>query len=121
VELLCEHPPYKYVRDHRIPKVLSVGRMVFVLRLLLLGADQGDVEDRAEAVLEYSEGGLETATQICVKSESHNGMWRSPVAHTAGGRGVAGSNPVIPTIEILHSTLREKMYVSTIFHVEFML
>ena len=25
------------------------------------------------------------------------GMWRSPVAHTAGGRVVAGSNPVIPT------------------------
>ena len=24
-------------------------------------------------------------------------MWRSPVAHTPGGRGVAGSNPVIPT------------------------
>ena len=24
-------------------------------------------------------------------------MWRSPVAHTSGGRGVAGSNPVIPT------------------------
>ncbi len=24
-------------------------------------------------------------------------MWRSPVAHSAGGRGVAGSNPVIPT------------------------
>ena len=25
------------------------------------------------------------------------GMWRSLVAHTPGGRGVAGSNPVIPT------------------------
>ena len=25
------------------------------------------------------------------------GMWRSPVAYTAGGRVVAGSNPVIPT------------------------
>ena len=24
-------------------------------------------------------------------------MWRSPVAYTAGGRVVAGSNPVIPT------------------------
>lgn len=24
-------------------------------------------------------------------------MWRSPVAHYAGGVGVAGSNPVIPT------------------------
>ena len=24
-------------------------------------------------------------------------MWRSPVAHSAGGRVVAGSNPVIPT------------------------
>ena len=27
----------------------------------------------------------------------HPGMWRSLVAHSAGGRGVAGSNPVIPT------------------------
>ena len=27
------------------------------------------------------------------------GAWRSPVAHSAGGRGVAGSNPVAPTIE----------------------
>ncbi len=26
-------------------------------------------------------------------------MWRSPVAHTPGGRGVAGSNPVIPTTD----------------------
>src|SRR4051812_30471263 len=25
------------------------------------------------------------------------GMWRSPVAHTSGGRGVASSNLVIPT------------------------
>ena len=25
------------------------------------------------------------------------GAWRSPVAHSAGGRGVAGSNPVAPT------------------------
>ena len=27
------------------------------------------------------------------------GMWRSLVAHTHGVRGVAGSNPVIPTIK----------------------
>ena len=27
----------------------------------------------------------------------NNGMWRSSVAHTHGVRGVAGSNPVIPT------------------------
>ena len=26
------------------------------------------------------------------------GAWRSPVAHSAGGRGVAGSNPVAPTL-----------------------
>ena len=26
------------------------------------------------------------------------GMWRSLVAHLTGGQGVAGSNPVIPTI-----------------------
>ena len=29
------------------------------------------------------------------------GAWRSLVAHTAGGRAVAGSNPVAPTIPIL--------------------
>ena len=29
---------------------------------------------------------------------SKNGMWRSLVAHLTGGQGVAGSNPVIPTI-----------------------
>lgn len=28
----------------------------------------------------------------------YSGMWRSSVAHTAGGRGVASSNLVIPTI-----------------------
>ena len=26
------------------------------------------------------------------------GVWRSPVAYTSGGRVVAGSNPVTPTI-----------------------
>ncbi len=26
------------------------------------------------------------------------GMWRSLVAHLTGGQGVAGSNPVIPTL-----------------------
>ena len=25
--------------------------------------------------------------------------WRSPVAHSAGGRGVAGSNPVASTLD----------------------
>ena len=30
-------------------------------------------------------------------TEDKSGMWRSPVAHTPGGRGAAGSNPVIPT------------------------
>ena len=29
------------------------------------------------------------------------GMWRSLVAHTPGGRGVAGSNPVIPTFNLI--------------------
>ena len=28
-----------------------------------------------------------------------NGMWRSLVAHSSGGRGVASSNLVIPTVE----------------------
>ena len=31
------------------------------------------------------------------------GMWRSLVAHTHGVRGVAGSNPVIPTSRCLTS------------------
>ena len=31
-------------------------------------------------------------------------MWRSPVAYTAGGRVVAGSNPVIPTNHLLVDT-----------------
>ena len=30
-----------------------------------------------------------------------NGAWRSLVAHTAGGGGVTGSNPVAPTIKFL--------------------
>lgn len=29
------------------------------------------------------------------------GMWRSLVARTAGGREVAGSSPVIPTMSLL--------------------
>ncbi len=29
------------------------------------------------------------------------GVWRSPVAHTPGGRGVVGSNPTTPTILII--------------------
>ena len=33
------------------------------------------------------------------------GMWRSLVAHLTGGQGVAGSNPVIPTI--FHRVLRQ--------------
>jgi hypothetical protein len=28
-----------------------------------------------------------------------NGLWRSLVAHLTGGQGVAGSNPVSPTIQ----------------------
>ena len=33
----------------------------------------------------------------CYSSSSHNGWWRSLVAHLTGGQGVAGSNPVHPT------------------------
>ena len=29
---------------------------------------------------------------------SKNGWWRSLVAHLTGGQGVAGSNPVVPTM-----------------------
>lgn len=32
------------------------------------------------------------------------GTWRSLVAHLTGGQGVAGSNPVVPTIEASRAT-----------------
>ena len=39
--------------------------------------------------------------------KSHNGLWRSLVAHLTGGQGVAGSNPVNPTS--LHRTGGESL------------
>ena len=41
-----------------------------------------------------------TPLQRCSRGGLVNeyGMWRSLVAHLTGGQGVAGSNPVIPTI-----------------------
>ena len=30
------------------------------------------------------------------------GTWRSPVAHLNGVQGVAGSNPAVPTLEVIH-------------------
>ena len=41
-----------------------------------------------------------TPLQRCSRGGFVNeyGMWRSLVAHLTGGQGVAGSNPVIPTI-----------------------
>ncbi len=32
-------------------------------------------------------------------------MWRSLVAHLTGGQGVAGSNPVIPTMFVMFALL----------------
>ena len=40
-------------------------------------------------------------------------MWRSPVAHTAGGRVVAGSNPVIPTKQKSDLQMQITFFVST--------
>ena len=40
---------------------------------------------------------LATRCEGCYSSSSHNGWWRSLVAHLTGGQGVAGSNPVHPT------------------------
>ena len=48
------------------------------------------------------------------------GMWRSLVAHTAGGRGVAGSNPVIPTkmnrVFKLQDFMRQRAIVQLLLH-----
>jgi hypothetical protein len=41
------------------------------------------------------------AGSIPVARLSCHGEWRSLVAHPAGGRAVAGSNPVSPTIKAL--------------------
>jgi hypothetical protein len=38
------------------------------------------------------------AVGLILPTEKIFGMWRSLVAHLTGGQGVAGSNPVIPTI-----------------------
>ena len=43
------------------------------------------------------ECGIVSKLTLKLKLALISGMWRSPVAHTAGGRGAAGSNPVIPT------------------------
>tara|TARA_Y100000588_G_C13634143_1_gene660881 strand:+ start:168 stop:377 length:210 start_codon:yes stop_codon:yes gene_type:complete len=37
-------------------------------------------------------------------------MWRSPVAYSSGGRVVAGSNPVIPTISV-HPNLKACKFI----------
>ncbi len=48
-------------------------------------------------------------------AEINDGMWRSPVARTAGGREVAGSNPVIPTMNII---MRQKVSIRGIIKKE---
>ena len=40
---------------------------------------------------------LRVRVLTCADDGSHNGWWRSLVAHLTGGQGVAGSNPVHPT------------------------
>ncbi len=40
------------------------------------------------------------ASFLRIARESRVGAWRSLVAHLTGGQGVAGSNPVAPTISI---------------------
>ncbi|SVC02312.1 uncharacterized protein METZ01_LOCUS255166 [marine metagenome] len=41
---------------------------------------------------------LELDSPFDTHSNNSIGAWRSLVAHTAGGRAVAGSNPAAPTI-----------------------
>lgn len=38
-----------------------------------------------------------SAQLLIARAHKWRGVWRSPVAHTPGGRGVAGSNPATPT------------------------
>lgn len=41
---------------------------------------------------------LQVSAQLLIaRAHKWRGVWRSPVAHTPGGRGVAGSNPATPT------------------------
>ena len=49
---------------------------------------------------------LEGFRLICDNSRLKVGAWRSPVAHMTGGHGVAGSNPVAPTIFLNRSGFR---------------
>jgi hypothetical protein len=42
--------------------------------------------------------GGETSPRRSVRMQRPHGEWRSLVAHSAGGRAVAGSNPVSPII-----------------------
>ena len=44
-------------------------------------------------------------------THTHNGWWRSLVAHLTGGQGVAGSNPVHPT-----RTFEVRAYALTFLH-----
>ena len=39
------------------------------------------------------------SSDLVFEAENNNGTWRSLVARFAGGEEVAGSNPVVPTIQ----------------------
>lgn len=55
-------------------------------------------EDTVHAEKFYVPARLKRDTITSAITHMHFGWWRSLVAHLTGGQGVAGSNPVHPTI-----------------------
>src|SRR5215212_7309400 len=51
------------------------------------------------------------------RAQRHVGTWRSLVAHSAGGRVVAGSNPAVPTVcgETLRAASVERRALDTLY------
>jgi DNA-binding transcriptional MerR regulator len=83
-------------RRKDVDLVLRIKTLLYEERLTLEGAkkrlrseSRSDQLDLA-ARLEFPTTGSYNAGWV--------GAWRSPVAHLTGGQGVAGSNPVAPTI-----------------------
>gem|GEM_PF-2539888 len=62
-------------------------------------------EDTVHAEKFYVPARLKRDTITSAVTHMHFGWWRSLVAHLTGGQGVAGSNPVHPTMFFLVSIL----------------
>ena len=71
---------------------LQENDLMLYLRTLFSGCS---VARSSRLLWEQEVAGSNPATPT--KNQHQLGMWRSLVAHTHGVRGVAGSNPVIPT------------------------